>query len=606
MSKSIRSSLSHKVPTLLISVVCLILTVWPAQAQTPTINTFAGNGSAAFSGDGGSAGFAALNHPRGLAVSSTGQIYIADMDNFRIRTVSPSGMILTFAGNGLFGSTGDGGPAANASFSDVTGLALDAAGNLYVADAGNRKIRKISASGVVSTIAGTGVQGSAGDGGPAINATLNRPTSVAVDAAGNVYFSDSSNQRIRKISTNGTITTVAGNGTDGFSGDGGLAVNAAISFPLGLAVDGAGNIYFADANNNRVRKVSPTGIITTFAGNGQARFAGDGGTAFNASLNIPWDVTVDAGGNVYIADAGNNRVRKVDSSGTISTFAGTGIDGFSGDGGPAAQAALNFPWGLATDPSGAVYIADRANNRVRKIGGGAIIVQPPTLQSDSPVVNGASFTKNIAVAPGGIVTIFGSGFATAATVASGAPYPRTLGETTVTFNGFSAPLFYVSPGQINAQLPFEVFPGIATVQVKRGTMTSTLGTVSVANVSPGIFIMDQTTSQGAILRANFSLVGPTNPVRSGETVLIYATGLGQLQGFARTGDPSPVVNTTTLPVVRIGGLIANVSYSGTAPGFAGLYQVNVAIPSGLAPGNQQVQISMNGVLSNVATIAIAQ
>jgi uncharacterized protein (TIGR03437 family) len=155
-------------------------------------------------------------------------------------------------------------------------------------------------------------------------------------------------------------------------------------------------------------------------------------------------------------------------------------------------------------------------------------------------------------------------------------------------------------------LPFEVFPGIATVQVRRGTMQSTLGTVSVGTVSPGIFIMDQTTSQGAILRPDFSLAGPANPTRSGETVAIYATGLGQLQGFARTGDPAPVANTTTLPVVRIGGLVASVSYSGTAPGFAGLYQVNVVVPSGLAPGNQQIQISMNGVLSNVATIAIAQ
>jgi sugar lactone lactonase YvrE len=349
-----------------VSVIWLLLSASPSQSQG-IIATIAGNGSAAFAGDGGPATAAALNHPWGLAIDSAGAIYISDSDNGRIRRVSPSGIISTVAGDGVPGASGDGGSALNASLSDVAGVALDAAGNLYFGDASNRRVRKVTTAGIISTVAGTGVQGFSGDGGPATNATLNRPTFVVVDSAGKLYITDSSNQRIRRVDLNGTITTIAGNGLAGFSGDGGLATDASLMFPLGMAMDRIGNLYVADANNHRIRRINLSGVITTVAGNGVEGFSGDLGPATSASLNYPEDVAIDGSGNLFIADSGNNRIRKVDPSGVISTIAGTILNGFSGDGGPSVEAVLNFPWGLAADPSGGVYIADRMNNRIRKI-----------------------------------------------------------------------------------------------------------------------------------------------------------------------------------------------------------------------------------------------
>jgi uncharacterized protein (TIGR03437 family) len=601
------SSKSHvigRLPLFVLPVACLLLTAWPALSQG-NIVTIAGNGSAAFSGDGGPATAASLNHPRTLVIDSSGNVYISDVDNLRVRRVTPAGIISTIAGNGLPGSSGDGGPAVDASLSSMLGLALDNAGNLYIADSGNRRVRKVTSAGIISTVAGTGVQGFSGDGGPATNAQLNTPASI-IFSAGNLYISDSSNQRIRRVSSDGTITTVAGNGVTGFSGDGGPATGASLAFPLGMAMDSGGNLYVADGNNNRVRRISPAGVITTVAGDGVGHFAGDLGPATSASLNVPEDVAFDGAGNLFIADAGNNRVRKVDSSGLISTLAGTGENGFSGDGGPATAAMLNFPWGLTTDATGSVYVADRVNNRVRVVSGS--LTGLPTL-ADNSTVNSASLAKTIA--PGAIVSISGTNFAASSLSASSVPLPTVLGDTGVSFNGAAVPLFFVSNGEILAQAPFNLPAGVAvSIQVRQGSNLSAVRTANVAAVSPGIFTLDPASSAGAILHAaDFSLVTSSSPARPGESLLIYCTGLGALQIAVAAGSSAPsappLAQTTVLPTVTIAGLPATVTYSGLAPGLVGLYQVTVQAPAALPTGNQPVQITTGGVVSNTAMLAAA-
>ena len=580
-----------------VPVVCMF-TAWPALSQI-NIATIAGNGSQLFSGDGGPAATAGLNHPRGLAIDSSGNVYISDVDNRRIRRVGPGGMISTIAGNGNSGYSGDNILAVNAWLSDVTGLALDAASNLYIADASNRRVRKVTPAGMISTVAGTGVEGFSGDGGPAINAQLGRPTSV-IFSAGNLYIADSSNQRVRRVDSNGTITTVAGNGVAGFSGDGGLATLASLATPLGMAMDSLGNLYLADGDNNRVRRVSPNGVITTVAGNGTGRFAGDQGPAISASLDVPEDVAIDGAGNLLIADSGNNRVRKVDLiSGLISTVAGTGTDGFSGDGGPAIQAML------MTNATGSVYIADRVNNRVRMVS--ASLTGVPSL-ADNVAVNGASFAK-IAIAPGAIVSVFGADFASGDQTANVVPLPTVLGDTSVTFNGTAAPLFFVSTAQINAQAPFDLPAGTAvSVQVRRGSTLSTARTVNVAAVSPGIFVSAANNAGAVLHNSDFSAVNSSSPARTGEYVVIFCTGLGPLRTPVKAGDraPSdPPAETIYLPTVSIAGSLATVTYSGLAPGYVGLYQINARVPAGLPTGNQTLQITSLEVASNTATIAVA-
>ena len=335
------------------------------------ISTFAGSGEEGFSGDGGLAVRAALSYPVSVAVDGSGNLYVAGSESNRVRRIDTAGVISTFAGSDHF--TGDGGPAVQAALYYPSGVAVDGAGNLYIADTDNTRIRKVDSTGTITTIAGTGEYGFSGDGGPAVQAALSYPSGVAVDGAGNVYVTDSGNNRIRKVDSTGTITTTAGTGEYGFSGDGGPAVQAALSYPSGVAVDGAGNLYIADTGNYRIRKVDATGTITTIAGTGEYGFSGDGGPAVQAALDYPSGVAVDGAGNLYIADTGNYRIRKVDATGTITTIAGTGQIDFTGDGGPAVQAALYYPRGVAVDGAGNLYIADTVNDRIRKVDSAGVI-----------------------------------------------------------------------------------------------------------------------------------------------------------------------------------------------------------------------------------------
>ena len=350
------------------------------------ITTVAGNGSTTFSGDGGPATEATLADPHDVAVDGAGNQYIADTVNHRIRRVSPAGIITTVAGNGVQGSGGDGGVATMASLSNPWGVTVDASGNLYIADRNNHRIRRVDTAGIITTVAGSGSLGFGGDGGVATSAMLNFPNSVAVDGSGNLYIADTGNRRIRKVDTAGIITTVAGNGAAVFSGDGGPATAAGIWDPTGVAVDGAGNLYIADTNNNRIRKVDTAGIITTVAGNGTSAFAGDGGAATAASLSYPSGITVDGSGILYITDRLNHRIRRVDTAGIITTVAGNGVPTFSGDGGLATAASLDQPFSTAIDVAGNLYIADQPNQRIRRVEGVASLTNNPPTAVDDAVI----------------------------------------------------------------------------------------------------------------------------------------------------------------------------------------------------------------------------
>ncbi len=326
------------------------------------IITIAGNGASnTYSGDNGPATNAALNGPSGVCVDAASDVYIADTGNQRIRKVATNGVITTIAGQGVPGYYGDGGPAMNAEFYYPCGLAMDALGRLYISDMENQRIRRINTNNVISTIAGKGTAGYSGDNGAATNAELCDPDGLALDAQGNLYIADPCNQRVRKVATNGIITTLMGNGIAGSNG-------VELNLPGGVSVDSYGNVYMADSLNNRVRITDATGVyLKTLAGNMIAGFSGDGGPATNAQLLDPNDVAVQSFENFYIADSANNRIRQVTSNGVISTVAGNGIRGFSGDGSIACNASLYKPLSLCLDTGGNLYIADTFNNRVREV-----------------------------------------------------------------------------------------------------------------------------------------------------------------------------------------------------------------------------------------------
>ena len=338
----------------------------PALASGGTITTAAGTGVAGYSGDGGPAASAQLSTPAGVAVDGQGNVYVADDGDNVVRKILPSGTITTVAGTGVAGFTGNGGPATSATLNGPTDVVLDAAGNLYIADFGNHVVREVLTNGTIRTAAGNGTAGYSGDGGNATNAKLTSPGGLDVDTAGNVYIADYGNGTVRELTTNGKISTIAGTGVAGYSGDGGAATSAQLYRPGDVVTDGS-TVYIADAGNARVRAISPGGTITTVAGNGTAANTGDGGLATAASLTFPTGLALDSAGNLFIADFSASVIREVDTSGTITTVAGTGTAGYTGDGGVATSAELSGPVRVNLDAAGDLYISDWTNHVMRQV-----------------------------------------------------------------------------------------------------------------------------------------------------------------------------------------------------------------------------------------------
>lgn len=319
------------------------------------VATLAGSGTGGFAEGSGSS--AMFNYPFGITVDTSGTLYVADSNNNRVRKVTAAGVVSTLAGSGTYGFVE--GTGASAQFRGPYGVAVDTSGTVYVADRGNHKIRKITAAGVVSTLAGSGTAGYLDGTGTA--AQFNFPSGVTVDASGSVYVADSNNNRIRVITTAGVVFTLAGSGAFGFAD--GIGTGAQFNGPGGVAVDSSGNVYVADQTNHRIRKITTAGVVSTLAGSGTPSFADGTGTA--AQFYNPFSVTVDGSGNVYVADTGNQRIRKITASGVVTTLAGTGTQGFTD--GPGASAQFNNPFGVTVDSVGNIYVADRDNNLVRKI-----------------------------------------------------------------------------------------------------------------------------------------------------------------------------------------------------------------------------------------------
>jgi uncharacterized protein (TIGR03437 family) len=574
-------------------VVCLGVSA--AFGQQYTIQTVAGTGTAEFDSDSGTPSTAQFRSPSAIALDSQGNLFVADTGNHCVRKIT-STAVTTFAGTcETAGYTGDGEAATSAKLYLPAGLAFDSSGNLYIVDTGNGVIRKV-VSGNISTVAGdmTLAGTFSGDGGAATSAALAKPTSIAFDAAGNMYIADSGNNLVRRVDAATQIITTyvgASGGTVGTSGK--------LSAPTGVWVAASGALYIADSNNQRIAKFVAPASFTNFAGSNIAGFAGDLGAATSAQLNKPTTIFFDAAGNLFIADTNNSRIRKISTDGTIATIAGKGGGSYSGDGYLATAAGLNFPRGIVVASNGTVYIADTNNNVIR-----SLTPTTPAIASDG-VANAASSVKRIS--PGAIASVYGTGFGVFTYQADdGYNWPTLASQVSVKVNGVAAPLYFISPGQINFQVPWSTpTTGTVSVAVYVNNGPSNVVNVPVATAAPGIFLLGD--NQAAVLNSDYSVNGSSNPAAAGSIVLAYLTGSGPVSPAPKDGVPAPtdsLVYLQSTTSATVGGQPAVVRFAGLAPGFVGLVQMNIQVPAGLAPGVYPIVVTIDGQASNSATIAV--
>ena len=564
---------------------------------TKEISTIAGDAYMRHIGDNGPAVFACLNRPLGLAMDPEGNLYVADSGTNRVRRIAADGRIVTLAGNGVSGFVDNVTPGIARLYTPGA-VAADGPARIFVADTSNNRVRQIFPGSLVRTVAGSGGVGLGADGRDGLETPLHGPRGLASDGRGNLYICDTLGHRVMIQLPSGVLLTVAGNGSAGFAGDGGRAELAQLSQPNGIAYDGAGNLFIADTGNNRIRKVDSAGIITTVAGEGTNDF-----------LFLPRAVAADGNGNLYIADTGNHRLRLVAADGAISTIAGTGVAGFSGDGGFALQAQLSAPEGLLIDGSGNLWVSDTGNHRVRKL---VPVTAAPVEIPEAVVVNAASMLPG-PVAPGAMVVVFGPKIGPDRPESGGLDANGTLrtrvANTEVLFNGEPAPLFHAQSNQVNAQAPYTIAArGVAQVEVRVAGQLRARGAVVVAPSAPAVFTLAGGRGPAVVVNQDGTLNSESNPAARGSAITLFATGEGLTDPAAAAGRPAqPPYPRPLLPVsLTMGGSEAQILYAGQAPGFVGLMQVNARVPSGFVPpGLLGLELTVGGATSQPGvTIAV--
>lgn len=548
-------------------------------------------------GDGSPAGTAQLRTPSFLARDAAGNLAFSDVFSRRVRLIDGNGVIKSVVGASADPPSPE--PAiaqANAvSLARPGGVAWDTRGNLYVADFGGNRIRVVSASGEARVIAGKPDAGFSGDGGLAVDAQLSAPAGLAWTPDGSLYFADSGNQRIRRITASGLIFTVAGGGL-GKPGEEGSSVGIALEEPCGIAIGAEGTIYFTETAGNRIRMVNSSGQMVTLA------------DAKTAGLQYPRGLSSDKDGTLWIADSGNHRIVTLTAQGVLATVAGTGIQGFSGDGGDPAAAEFDTPIAVLAVADGSVFISDSGNNRIRKlsVGSPALITPPAPITAAPPPVTGnaqaallhSATWKESAVAPGQLATLSGQGLGPAGAVAGRVMNGRletTAGGTEVRFDGVPAPLLYVQERQINLQVPHSVVGRERTeVTITRNGALAARFTVAVQNVAPGILTTANGAGQAVAARDDGKLNSTDFPISPGGIFVFYITGDGQSGSNGIDGLAAAAADPTKSSVtVEVGGYAAEVQYAGKAPGLLGVMQVNAR----LNPGTR-----LSGALSLTARI----